>query len=72
MGVNFKAVEFDEMGQEGKQLKAELAKRTKRTSAPNIFIGGQGIGGCNDGPGLLTLKKEGKLEGMLRAVGALA
>ena len=42
-------------------LRAELAERTGRTSVPNIFIAGEGIGGCNDGPGLLTLQKEGKL-----------
>lgn len=29
----------------GKELRAELAKKTKRTSMPNIFIAGEGIGG---------------------------
>ncbi|CAJ1400064.1 unnamed protein product [Effrenium voratum] len=72
MGVPFTALDLDQMDQEGKELRAELAKKTKRTSMPNIFIAGQGIGGCNDGPGLLTLKKEGKLEPMLRDAGALA
>ena len=30
---------------QGKELRAELAKKTKRTSMPNIFIAGEGIGG---------------------------
>lgn len=48
-----------------------LLQRTERTSMPNIFIEGQSIGGCNDGPGLMTLKRNGKLEGMLKTAGAL-
>ena len=32
----------------GKELRAELAKKTKRTSMPNIFIAGEGIGGHGD------------------------
>lgn len=32
---------------------------------PNIFIGGTSIGGCNDGPGIMTLDNEGKLDGMI-------
>ncbi len=44
---------------------------TNRTSMPNIFIKGKSIGGCNDGPGVMTLKREGKLEPMLRQAGAL-
>ena len=32
----------------GKELRAELAKKTKRTSMPNIFIAGEGIGGHRD------------------------
>ena len=71
MGVPYKALDLDQMDQEGKELRAELAKKTKRTSMPNIFIAGEGIGGCNDGPGLMTLKKEGKLAPMLKEAGAL-
>jgi len=59
------------MGDEGMQIRAELAKKTARTSMPNTFVGGEGIGGCNDGPGLMTLNKEGKLVPMLQAAGAL-
>lgn len=58
-------------GDEGKALRAELAKLTDRTSVPNIWIDGKSVGGCNDGPGVLTLQREGKLVPMLRAAGAL-
>ena len=38
---------------------------------PSIWIGGQGIGGCNDGPGIMPLKKSGELFKMLEAAGAV-
>jgi glutaredoxin len=44
---------------------------TDRTSMPNIFISGKGVGGCNDGPGVATLQKSGELVPMLKAAGAL-
>eukprot|EP00929_Paragymnodinium_shiwhaense_P007251 TRINITY_DN111187_c0_g1_i1.p1 TRINITY_DN111187_c0_g1~~TRINITY_DN111187_c0_g1_i1.p1 ORF type:complete len:218 (+),score=28.36 TRINITY_DN111187_c0_g1_i1:76-654(+) len=71
MGVSYAALELDEMGEEGAHIKAALGRLTQRTSLPNIFIGGMGIGGCNDGPGLLTLKKSGELERLLQMAGAL-
>lgn len=71
MGVGFQAIELDQMGDEGKAIRAQLGVMTGRTSVPNIYIGGEGIGGCNDGPGIMTLNKEGKLEGMLKAAGAM-
>ncbi len=59
------------MGQEGYALRAELAARTGRTSVPNIWIKGESIGGCNDGPGILTLQASGELLPKLKAAGAL-
>ena len=70
MGVEYTAVELNEM-EGGMAIRAELAKKTGRTSMPNIWIGGEGIGGCNDGPGIMTLHKNGELEGMLKQCGAL-
>mmetsp|Transcript_59587 Transcript_59587/g.156665 ORF Transcript_59587/g.156665 Transcript_59587/m.156665 type:complete len:218 (-) Transcript_59587:79-732(-) len=70
MGVKYLAVDID-LIPDGNAVKAVLADRTKRTSMPNIFIGGEGVGGCNDGPGIMTLKKEGKLAPMLQKAGAL-
>lgn len=48
-----------------------MPQLTNRTSMPNVFIGGSSQGGCNDGPGIMTLHKEGKLVPMLKSVGAL-
>lgn len=72
MGASYLAVELDQMGAEGMQIRAELAERTKRTSMPNIFIGCQGVGGCNDGPGIMTLKGQGELAPMLEKAGAMS
>jgi len=54
-------------------LRAELAERTGRTSVPAVYVGGQFIGGCNDGGmgGVLTLDKAGKLKPLLRAAGCM-
>lgn len=71
MDVPYTVYELDQMDQEGKELRAELAKMTQRTSVPNIFIAGEGIGGCNDGPGLMTLEKNGELKPKLQAAGAI-
>ena len=70
LDVKYVALELDQR-QDGYAIRAELAEKTGRTSMPNIWIGGTGIGGCNDGPGIMTLQKEGKLEGMLKEAGAL-
>ena len=70
MDVSYKAIELNEV-EGGMAIRAELAKKTGRTSMPNIWIGGQGIGGCNDGPGIMTLKKSGELFKMLEKAGAV-
>jgi len=62
-------LQIDEMDN-GKAIRYELSQKTGRTSVPQIWIGGQFVGGCNDGPGLFTLEKEGKLLPMLKSAGA--
>ena len=42
-------VELEELGLEGKRLRAACALATGRTSMPNIFVGGRSIGGFTDG-----------------------
>jgi glutaredoxin 3 len=69
-GAKFTAIELDKMP-EGKALRVELAKLTNRTSMPNVFVTGTSYGGCNDGPGVMTLQKEGKLIPLLQGAGAL-
>lgn len=45
--------------------KAEMVERAKgRTTVPQIFIGGQHIGGCDD---LMALENRGKLDELLAA-----
>ena len=51
----------------GYPIRAELGKRTGRTSVPSIFIGGTFVGGCNDGPfgGVVAMKEDGSLQSLL-------
>ena len=58
--------------EDGAAMRARLGARTGRTSVPSVWIGGDFVGGLNDGPGLATLDKRGVLDERLRAVGALA
>ncbi|KAI7842755.1 hypothetical protein COHA_003504 [Chlorella ohadii] len=69
-GAKYTALELDQMA-DGKALRAELAKKTGRSSVPNIWIAGKNVGGCNDGPGVATLQDKGELVPMLKAAGAL-
>jgi glutaredoxin 3 len=68
--ISYTAMELDELeGTAGNKIRAVLGKRTKRTSVPSIFIGGQYIGGCNDGnPGLVPLMESGELQNMLKKI----
>jgi len=71
--IPYESVELDLLpGNEGNEIRAELGRLTKRTSVPSIFIGGEYIGGCNDGPGLMPLAREDngeRLNGMLKNAG---
>lgn len=73
-GVNAKytVVELD-TDPDGKAIRAEMGDLIGRTSVPAIWIGQEFVGGCNDGPmgGVAKLSEEGKLEGMLKEVGAV-
>ncbi|GBF97393.1 hypothetical protein Rsub_09558 [Raphidocelis subcapitata] len=71
LGASYEAIELNEMGKDGMQLRAELAQMTDRTSMPSIWIQGSFVGGCNDGPGIMPLHKQGKLVPLLREAGAL-
>ncbi|KAL3765393.1 hypothetical protein ACHAWU_002311 [Discostella pseudostelligera] len=68
--IPYSSIELDLLpGNEGNEIRSELGRMTKRTSVPSIFIGGKYIGGCNDGPGLLPLAREGKLDDLLQNAG---
>ncbi|QXI28886.1 glutaredoxin 3 [Pseudomonas vanderleydeniana] len=58
-----KQVAFQEIKVDGKpQVRAEMANKAGRTSVPQIWIGSQHIGGCDD---LYALERAGKLDALL-------
>ena len=58
-----KKVAFDEIKVDGKPaVRAEMAQKAGRTSVPQIWIGTQHIGGCDD---LFALERAGKLDALL-------
>jgi glutaredoxin 3 len=60
-----KKVEYREIkAPHGSAERAESTKRSGRGSVPQIFIGGQMIGGCDD---LVALDRAGKLDPLLKA-----
>ena len=71
-GTTYKVVELDQ-DPDGKAIRAEMGDMFGRTSVPAIWIGGDFVGGCNDGPmgGIMNLNDSGKLDGMLKGVGAV-
>ena len=71
-GAKYTVVELNEV-EAGYALRAELAERTGRTSVPALYVGGEFVGGCNDGGlgGVMTLDRAGSLQPMLSAAGAL-
>ena len=71
-GASYKVIELNEIEQ-GYALRAELAGITGRTSVPALFVGGEFLGGCNDGGkgGVMTLDKAGSLKPMLASAGCI-
>ncbi|GAX19334.1 hypothetical protein FisN_4Lh086 [Fistulifera solaris] len=70
--ANYTVVELNE-DPAGTAIRAELFDLVGRSSVPAIWIGGEFIGGCNDGPmgGIVQLQEQGKLDVMLKNVGAI-
>lgn len=65
-------MELDEV-EGGGAIRTELAEIIDRTSVPAVFIGGQFVGGANDGGlgGVLTLHAKGQLVPLLMKSGSL-
>lgn len=60
-----KGVAYREIGApHGSPERVEAARRSGRSTMPQIFIGGQHIGGCDD---LVALDRAGKLDQLLKA-----
>ncbi|MDH1264066.1 MULTISPECIES: glutaredoxin 3 [unclassified Pseudomonas] len=60
-----KGVAFEEIRVDGQpELRAEMTRKAKRTSVPQIWIGDTHVGGCDD---LYALERAGKLDALLQA-----
>ena len=59
-GVPFREIEAPQ----GTPEREEAIRRSGRATVPQIFIGGQSIGGCDE---LLALERDGRLDALLRA-----
>ena len=62
---------------QGNPRRAALGRLTGKSSVPSIWIGGEYIGGCDDGPteeapGLVKLALKGALRPALDSAGAFA
>ncbi|KDP26438.1 hypothetical protein JCGZ_17596 [Jatropha curcas] len=62
LGVDPLVIELDELGPQGPQIQKLLERLTGQHTVPNVFIGGQHIGGCTD---TLKLYRKGELETLL-------
>eukprot|EP01031_Cornospumella_fuschlensis_P032320 gene32320-39087_t len=83
--IDLKVIELDVDRAQGNAIRLELSKRTGRTSVPSIWLNGQFLGGCNDGPteimskyggvvrtkgGIASLDREGTLKSLLDEIGS--
>lgn len=60
-----KGVAFEEIKVDGKpDVRAEMTRKARQTSVPQIWIGDLHIGGCDD---LYALERAGKLDALLKA-----
>ena len=74
-GVSPKVVRLDDPWEEGNPRRAALGRLTGKSSVPSIWVGGEYIGGCDDGPsiaapGLVPMAFRGTLREKLEAAGA--
>ena len=59
-----KGVDFNEICVDGEpQLRAEMAQKAGRTSVPQIWIGDNHVGGCDE---LHALERAGRLDALLQ------
>lgn len=65
MGAEAEVWELDTLAK-GPEIQAELLGVTGQRTVPNIFIGGEHVGGCDD---LMNLHGYGELEQMLEKAG---
>lgn len=51
-----------DLSREPAQVRTELMSKTRQRTVPQIFIGEQFVGGCDE---LFVLERQGKLDGLL-------
>ncbi|KAL1214650.1 Glutaredoxin-C2 [Cardamine amara subsp. amara] len=68
LGAKFKAIELDTES-DGSKIQSALAEWTGQRTVPNVFIGGNHIGGCD---ATTNLHRDGKLVPLLTEAGAIA
>lgn len=62
--LTHKGVVFNEIKVDGKpELRAEMTRKARQTSVPQIWIGDTHVGGCDD---LYALERAGKLDALLK------
>jgi cysteine synthase A len=70
LGVAFESVDLDAVrfqpGDLGGKIRAVLKERTGSPTIPQIYVGGEHIGGCTD---LFDAMRAGRLAGLLDAAG---
>lgn len=61
--LDSKGVAYEEISVDGKpDVRAAMAQKAGRTSVPQIWIGEQHVGGCDD---LFALERAGELDALL-------
>ena len=69
-GMPYRSVDLDsaayQRGDRGGQIRAVLAARTGSRTIPQVFVGGEYIGGCTE---TLELAKDGRLQRLLKSHG---
>ncbi|XP_015879311.2 glutaredoxin [Ziziphus jujuba] len=68
LGATFKVIELDTES-DGSEIQSALAEITGQRTVPNVFIGGNHIGGCDN---TKALHKDGKVITLLTEAGAVA
>ncbi|CAA6665531.1 unnamed protein product [Spirodela intermedia] len=68
LGASYKVVELDAES-DGSHIQSALAEWTGQRTVPNVFIGGNHIGGCDT---VTEIHRGGKLVPLLSQAGALA
>jgi cysteine synthase A len=70
LGVQFRSIDLDSVamqgGDRGGRIRAALAARTGMSTIPQLFVGGELVGGCTE---TLEAWREGRLQRMLQAAG---